>query len=37
MRCGSTSNRIDGDRNSTFVFAGGVALAERQGGADPKS
>ncbi|OLU05998.1 YD repeat-containing protein [Pseudomonas reinekei] len=31
------ANRIDGDRNSTFVFAGGVALAERQGGADPKS
>jgi YD repeat-containing protein len=31
------ANRIDGDQQSTFVFAGGVPLAERQAGAGPKS
>ncbi|MHC8320136.1 RHS repeat domain-containing protein [Pseudomonas sp. GB2N2] len=31
------ANRIDGDQQNTFVFGNGVALAERQAGADPKS
>lgn len=31
------ANRIDGDDHSTFVFGGGVPLAERQAGAGPKS
>ncbi|MFU2326185.1 sugar-binding protein [Pseudomonas sp. NFX98] len=31
------ANRLDGDQHSTFVFGGGVALAERQAGAGPKS